>query len=103
LLGDHLAPPPQRLDHLGLAERLRLAVLAAYDRLHGLDPKHPAVDGCTTKAPCGGKVAGPSPLDRRKRGLKRSVLTEAGGVPPGAVSAAANRRDDGLLIGHPAT
>jgi len=50
-----------------------------------------------TKAPCGGQVAGPSPIDRRKQGLKRSIVTDAGGIPLGAVPAAANRRDDGLL------
>jgi transposase len=55
------------------------------------------VDGCVTKAPCGGQVAGPSPVDRRKQGLKRSIVTDAGGIPLGAVPAAANRRDDGLL------
>jgi transposase len=45
---------------LGLADRLRLAVLGAYQRLFGLEPEHLAVDGCTTKAPCGGQVTGPS-------------------------------------------
>jgi hypothetical protein len=47
--------------------------------------------------PCGGEVAGRSPVDRGKQGLKRSVVSEAGGIPLGAVPAAANRRDDGLL------
>jgi transposase len=82
---------------LGVAERLRLAVLAAYDRLFGLETEHLAVDGCTTKAPCGGEVAGRSPVDRGKQGLKRSIVTDASGIPLGAVPAAANRRDDGLL------
>jgi RNA polymerase sigma-70 factor (sigma-E family) len=82
---------------LGLAEQLRLLVLAAYDRLFGLELAQLAVDGCTTKAPCGGQVAGPSPVDRRKQGLKRSLVTDAEGIPLGVVAAAANRRDDGLL------
>jgi transposase len=80
----------------GVAEQLRRAVLAAYDRMHGLDLEDLAVDGCTTKAPCGGQVAGPSPVDRRKQRLKRSILTDADGIPLGA-PAPANRRDDGLL------
>jgi transposase len=71
----------------GVVEQLRLAVLAAYQRLFGLDLEHLAVDGCITKAPCGGQVAGPSPVDRRKQGLKRSVAVEAGGIPLGAVPA----------------
>jgi hypothetical protein len=53
------------------------------------------VDGCTTtKAPCGGQTAGPNPVDRRKQGLKRSMVTEASAIPLGAVPAPANHRDD---------
>jgi transposase len=73
----------------GVANQLRLLVLAAYDQLFGLEPAQLAVDGCTTKAPCGGQTAGPSPVDRRKQGLKRSTVTEAGGIPLGAVPAPA--------------
>jgi hypothetical protein len=72
-------------------------VLAAYDGLFGLELEHLAVDGCITKAPCGGQVAGPSPVDRRKQGLKRSVAVEGGGIPLATLPAPANRRDDGLL------
>jgi hypothetical protein len=67
----------------GVAEQLRLVVLTAYDRMHGLELEQLAVDGCSTKAPCGGQTAGPSPVDRRKQGLKRSILTDAGGIPLG--------------------
>jgi transposase len=81
----------------GVADQLRLVVLAAYDQLFGLDLDHLAVDGCTTKAPCGGQTAGPSPVDRRKQGLKRSVATDAAGIPLAALPAPANHRDDGLL------
>ena len=52
----------------GVVEQLRLAVLAAYDRLFGLELEQLAVDGCITKAPCGGQEARPSPVDRRKQG-----------------------------------
>jgi transposase len=88
----------------GVAEQLRLAVLAAYDRLFGLSLDHLAVDSCTTKAPCGGQTAGPSPVDRRKQGLKRSTVTEAGGTLLGAVPAPANhhrRRAASGGAGHP--
>ena len=81
----------------GVAEHLRLAVLAAYDRMLGLELEHLAVDGCITKAPCGGQVAGPSPTDRRKQGLKRSLATEATGIPLATLPAPANQRDDRLL------
>ena len=39
---------------LGLMERLREISLDAYDRLIGLELSDLAVDGCITKAPCGG-------------------------------------------------
>jgi transposase len=81
----------------GVAEQLRLAVLAAYDQLFDLNLNHVAVGGCTTKAPCGGQTAGPRPVDRRKQGLKRSVAVEADGMPLAALAAPADRRDDGLL------
>jgi hypothetical protein len=80
-----------------VAEQLCLAVLDAYDRMLGLELEHLVVDGCITKAPCGGQVAGPSPVDHRKQGLKRSVAAEASGIPLAALPAPANHRDDGLL------
>ena len=42
--------------------------LRAYDQIIGLELGDIAVDGCITKAPCGGERAGPSPVDRRKGG-----------------------------------
>jgi transposase len=82
---------------LGLAEQLHLLVLAAYDHMIGLQLDTVAVDGCITKAPCGGQLAGRSPVDRGKQGLKRSVATEAAGIPLAAVPAPANRHDSPLL------
>ena len=66
---------------LGIMERLAALVLAAYDRMIGLELEHLAVDGCITKAPCGGEMAGRSPVDRGKYGLKRSTVVDARGSP----------------------
>jgi len=82
---------------LGVWERLKLACLDAYDKAVGLDLAHLAVDGCTTKAPCGGECAGRSPVDRAKGGMKRSQLTDGAGVPIVTVSAPANTVDHALL------
>lgn len=71
--------------------------LDAYDRIVGLDLEDVTVDGCIVKAPCGGEAAGKSPVDRGKLGTKRSVLTDAAGIPLGAVVAPANRHDSPLL------
>jgi transposase len=82
---------------LGVWDRLRLACLDAYEKMIGLDLADLAVDGCTTKAPCGGECAGRSPVDRAKGGLKRSQLTDGAGVPIATVSAPANTVDHALL------
>jgi transposase len=80
-----------------LAEVLQTLVVEQYDRMIGLELDDLAVDGCITKAPCGGERAGRSPVDRGKLGLKRSTLTEATGVPLAVVSAGANRHGAPLL------
>jgi hypothetical protein len=82
---------------LGIFDALRLAALDAYDKMIGLNLADVAVDGCTTKAPCGGQCAGRSPVDRGKGGMKRSQLSDGAGVPMATVSAPANTRDDALL------
>ena len=82
---------------LGLAEALHAVALRAYDQIIGLELGDVAVDGCLTKAPCGDERAGPSPVDRRKGGLKRSVASDGYGIPLGIVSAGANRHDSPLL------
>jgi hypothetical protein len=71
----------QEWAELGLAEQVHLFSLQAYERMIGLDLEDLATDGCSTKAPCGGDVAGRSPVDRGKQGLKRSLLTEGAGIP----------------------
>jgi hypothetical protein len=82
---------------LGIGEQVHALALAAYDQVIGLELADVAVDGCITKAPCGGQCAGPSPVDRRKGGLKRSVATEDYGIPLGLACAGANRHDSPLL------
>jgi hypothetical protein len=82
---------------LGLGEALHAAALRAYDQVIGLELGDVAVDGCHTRAPCGGDRAGPSPVDRRKGGLKRSVASDGAGIPLGIASAPGNRHDSPLL------
>jgi len=81
----------------GTSERVHALALRAYDMIIGLELGDICVDGCVTKAPCGGERAGPSPVDRRKGGLKRSVATDSHGIPLGIVSAPGNRHDSPLL------
>ena len=82
---------------LGVFEQMKVIVLEFYDRIVGLALDDIAVDGCITKAPGGGEVAGRSPVDRGKQGMKRSRMVEARGIPLGRVLAGANRHDSPLL------
>jgi transposase len=77
--------------------RLKQIALDSYDRIVGLVLDQIAVDGSITKAPGGGEVAGRSPVDRGKQGLKRSGMTDGYGIPLGRVLAGANRHDSPLL------
>ena len=83
---------------LGVMEALRQIALSAYDRFIGLELEDVAVDGCITKAPCGGEKAGRSPVDRGKQGTKRSTAVDGKGIPIGGISAGANRHDSPLLV-----
>lgn len=83
--------------HAGVFEELEQLCLQAYDRIVGVDLSSVIVDGCIVKAPCGGEVAGKSPVDRGKLGTKRSVLVDSAGIPLGCVIAPANRHDSPLL------
>src|SRR5215218_10795938 len=57
-----------------------------------------AASSQNTDADRGGEKAGRSPVDRGKRGIKRSMAVDASGIPLGAVSAPANRHDSPLLV-----
>jgi IS5 family transposase len=81
----------------GCAQTLHRLVVEQYDRMIGLELDDVVVDGCITKAPCGGEKAGRSPVDRGKQGLKRSTLSDGTGIPLHIISAGANRNDSPLL------
>ena len=74
----------------GVMDKLRQIALEAYDEFIGLQLADVAVDCCITKAPCGGEMAGRSPVDRGKQGIKRSTAVDSDGIPLGTIAAAAN-------------
>ena len=82
---------------VGLMETLRELVLEVYDRIIGLQLADVAVDGCITKAPCGGERVGRSPVDRGTQGTKDSTVVDARGIPLGVIAAPPNRDDSPLL------
>jgi len=81
----------------GVMNKLRQIALEAYDKFIGLRLADVAVDCCITKTPCGGEMAGRSPVDRGKQGIKRSTAVDSDGIPLGTVTAPANRHDSPLL------
>jgi transposase len=80
----------------GVAEQLRLLVLAAYDRLFGLELAHVAVDGCTTKAPVAARSPG-QPSGSPQAGAETLGGGRGGWPAVGGAAAPANHRDDRLL------
>ena len=81
----------------GVMTGLEVAILSLYDTRFGLVLSHLAIDGCITKAPGGGQVAGKSPVDRGKLGLKKSVAVDGNGIPLAVEVAPANVPDSHLL------
>ena len=79
----------------GLFERMWQAGLLDYDNEKGLEWEWQAIDGAMTKAPLGG--TGANPTDRGKKGTKRSILTDAKGIPLSVVVDGANRHDKMLV------
>jgi putative transposase len=81
----------------GVFELLWQEALFDYDQVVGLDLRWQCVDGAMTKAPLGGENTGNNPTDRSKQGTKRSLLTDANGIPIGLAVAGANVHDIRLL------
>lgn len=81
----------------GVFDGLWQVALTEYDELVGLDWTWQSVDGAMTKAPLGGDATGKNPTDRGKLGTKRSLMTEATGVPVSVIVDGANTHDIKLL------
>lgn len=81
----------------GVFEKLWKLALEEYNELVGLDWRWQSVDGAMTKAPLGGESTGKNPTDRGKKGVKRSLMTEADGIPVGLAVDGANVHDIRLL------
>ena len=87
----------QRWSRARVFKRMWKAGLEEYDELIGLEWKWQAVDAAITKAPLGGQATGKNPVDRAKRGVKRSLLVEAKGLPLAIEVGPANRHEVKML------
>lgn len=53
-----------------------------------------AIDASFAKAPLGGDLVGPSPVDRRKLGTKKHICVDQNGIVVGVAVSGANRHDN---------
>lgn len=82
---------------LGFFDAVWQLALQEYDDLIGLKWSWQSADCALTKSPLGHEETGKNPTDRGKRGTKRSLITEAMGIPVGLSLGAANTHDIRLL------
>ncbi len=82
----------------GVWKRLLESLLAEMQARGMLDWERALVDSAHLRAPGGGRKTGPSPVDRRKRGSKHHLLTDAEGTPLAIELTAANRNDITQLL-----
>jgi putative transposase len=87
----------QWLRNVRFFEKMWTAELQKYDEAMGLNLTEQVGDCAITKSPLGGEATGNSPVDRRKRGTKRSVVVAKNGIPIGLAIGPANQNDTKLL------
>lgn len=79
---------------LGIWSAVHLQLLDLLSQEELLNLQRILVDSASVRAQQGGAHTGPSPVDRRKKGCKRHVLTDAEGIPLVIQTGPANQRDD---------
>src|SRR3954447_18904077 len=77
----------------GVWQQLHEVLLAELNGAGKIDWSRAAIDASFAWGLGGGEQTGPSPVDRRKKGSKHHVITDAQGVPLAAATTAANARD----------
>lgn len=87
-----------RWHRAGIWQRLFETLLNELQRSHQLDWYRALVDSASLRAPRGGAKTGPNPTDRRKRGSKHHLLTDAQGIPLAVILTKANRHDVTQLL-----
>lgn len=85
-------------EELGVWDRLHLHLLKLLRKAGELEHDTVVVDSVTVRAFGGGERSGPSPVDRRKRGSKHTLLVDENGLPLAIRTAGANRSDHTQLL-----
>lgn len=85
-------------ERLGLWDRLHADMLRLLRADGQLDADTVIVDAVIVRAFGGGEATGPSPVDRRKKGTKHTLLVDSGGVPLAIRTAGANASDHKQIL-----
>jgi transposase len=88
----------RRWERIGVWDRLHVDLLRLLRRADKLDPDLVIVDAVMVRAFGGGEWTGPSPVDRRKRGTKHTLMVDRHGVPLAIRTAPANASDHRQII-----
>ena len=87
----------QKLRMLDFFKLLWHQELQNYDCIQGLRLELQVGDCSHVKAPLGREKTGPSPVDRKKLGTKRSIIVDKNGIVIGCALGAGNRHDSVLF------
>jgi putative transposase len=87
----------QRLSDSGFFANFFMESLEECDQKIGLDLARRTGDCAHVKSPLGKLTVGPSPVDRKKQGSKRSIVTDGDGIMLACIVAGGNRNDAKLL------
>lgn len=88
----------QAWERLGVWDHLHADLLRLLRQTDRLDPDIAIIDSVYTRAFGGGEKTGPSPVDRRKKGTKYTLMVDRHGVPLGIRIAGANVSDHRQLL-----
>ncbi len=85
-------------EEMGVWDHLHVDLLRLLRQADKLDPDLVIVDSVMVRAFGGGELTGPSPVDRRKKGSKHTLMVDRHGVPLAIRTAGANASDHGQII-----
>ena len=88
----------RRWEELGCWDRFHADLLRLLRQAGKLDPDLVIIDAVIVRAFGGGELTGPSPVDRRKKGSKHTLLVDRLGVPLAIRTAGANASDHRQII-----
>src|SRR3954462_7403376 len=85
-------------EEMGVWDHLHVDLLRLLRQAGKLDPDLVIVDSVLVRAFGGGERTGPSPVDRRKKGSKHTLLVDRHGAPLAIRTAGANASDHTQII-----